>query len=265
VGLVGAGAMGAALAAGLVRGRPGLAGGLLVADAHAPTARDAAAALGGRVAAVPEAAAADLVCLAVKPKDVPAALEEAAPALTEGAILLSVVMGWSLDALGARAPACALVRLMPNLAVRQGAGVVAIATRGLAPERQRDVADLLGPLGALVPLPESLFGVATALAGSGPGLLAAIAEALEEGAVGAGMPRREARAMVAGVLASTVALLGDGEDPAALRQRVTSPGGSTAAAIAVLERGAVRAHVADAVRAAAEAAADRSSGGASGG
>jgi pyrroline-5-carboxylate reductase len=71
--------------------------------------------------------------------------------------------------------------------------------------------------------------------------------------------------MVAGVLASTVALLGDGEDPAALRQRVTSPGGSTAAAIAVLERGAVRAHVADAVRAAAEAAADRSSGGASGG
>ena len=263
VGVIGAGAMGAAFAAGLVRGRADLASGLRFADVHAPAAELAAAQVGGRPGSVAEVGAADLVCLAVKPKDAEEALAELRPALRPGAVLLSVVLGLGLDRLADAVPAgVAVVRTMPNLAVRHGAGILVLAARGLASDDEVRVRALLEPLGTVVELPESLFAAATALAGSGPGFVALVAEGLEEGAVAAGLSRAAAREMVQGVLAGTAALLADGDDPAALRQRVSSPAGSTVQGVAVLERGAVRAHLADAVRAAAEAAAaqDRAQG-----
>lgn len=256
LGLVGAGAMGRALAAGLVRGRPDVAAALAIAD-QAPAAVEAALAdVGGHPATLAEAAAADLVCVAVKPADAAAALAAVAAAARPGAVVLSVVAGWDLDRLGAAAPGLALARTMPNLAVRHGAGVVAVATRGLDAAREAALLSLLAPLGAVVPLPERLFAAATALAGSGPGLVAVVAEGLEEGAVAAGLGRPQAREMVAAVLAGTAALLADGTDPSLLRQRVSSPAGTTVAGIAVLERGAVRAHLADAVQAAARRASE---------
>ncbi len=254
--VIGAGAMGRALAAGLVRGHPGLAERLALADA-VPAALEAAIAdVGGRPAALEEAAAADLVCVAVKPKDAGDAVAEVARSMTPGSVLLSVIAGWDLDRLAAAAPGAALARTMPNLAVRHGAGVVALATRGLGGEREAELTAFLRPLGAVVPLPEGLFPPATALAGSGPGLLALVAEGLEEGAVAAGLARPQARELTAAVLAGTAALLADGTDPALLRQRVSSPAGATLAGLAVLERGAVRAHVADAVVAAARRSAE---------
>ena len=254
VSVVGVGAMGRALAAGLVRGHRGLAERLSVADAVPAAVEAALADVGGRPASVEEAAGADLVCLAVKPKDVDAALAEIAPAMGAGGLLLSVVAGWDLDRLEAAAPGVALARTMPNLAVRHGAGIVALATRGLEPSREAELLGFLRPLGSVVPLPEGLFPPATALAGSGPGLLALVAEGLEEGAVAAGLGRPQARELTAAVLAGTAALLADGTDPAVLRQRVSSPAGATIAGLAVLERGAVRAHVADAVVTAARRA-----------
>ena len=83
-----------------------------------------------------------------------------------------------------------------------------------------------------------------------------MAEGLEEGGVAAGLGRPQARELTAAVLAGTAALLADGTDPALLRQRVSSPAGATIAGLAVLERGAVRAHVADAVLAAARRASE---------
>lgn len=256
IGLVGAGAMGRALVAGLVRGRPDVAGTLAITDAVPAAVEATVADAGGRPATLAEAAAADLVCVAVKPKDAPDALAAVAAGLRPGAVILSVVAGWDLDRLAAAAPGAAIVRTMPNLAVRHGAGIVAVASRGLDERRDADVRALLAPLGAVVPLPESLFAAATALAGSGPGLVAVVAEGLEEGAVAAGLTRAQAREMVAAVLGGTAALLADGTDPAVLRQRVSSPAGTTIAGVAVLERGAVRAHVADAVQAAARRAAE---------
>jgi pyrroline-5-carboxylate reductase len=263
IGLVGTGAMGAALAAGLLRADPTLAPAMRLADALPAVAEAAAADLRARVGGradgpaavtVAEAAGADLVCLAVKPKDVEAALAAIVPAMPAGAALLSVVAGWSLDRLEALAPGLALVRTMPNLAVRHGAGLVCVAARGLG-EREAAVMALLGSLGTVAAMPESLFPQATALAGSGPGFVALVAEGLEEGAVAAGLDRAQARGMVQAVLAGTAAMLADGSDPALLRQRVSSPAGTTIEGIAVLERGGVRAHLADAVRAAAARAA----------
>ncbi len=256
VSVVGVGAMGRALAAGLVRGHRGLAERMSLADAVPAAVEAAVADVGGRPASVEEAAGADLVCLAVKPKDAEAAIAAIAPAMGGDGTLLSVVAGWDLDRLAAAAPGAPLARTMPNLAVRHGAGIVAVATRGLAPSREADLLGFLRPLGSVVPLPEGLFGPATALAGSGPGLLALVAEGLEEGAVAAGLGRPQARELTAAVLAGTAALLADGTDPAVVRQRVSSPAGATIAGLAVLERGAVRAHVADAVLAAARRAAE---------
>jgi pyrroline-5-carboxylate reductase len=256
VSLVGAGAMGRALVAGLARGHRGLTERLALADAVPAAVEAAMADAGGRPASVGEAAAADLLCVAVKPVDAADVLAAIAPALGPRTVLLSVIAGWDLDRLAAAAPGAALARTMPNLAVRHGAGVVALATRGLEPSRETELLAFLRPLGAVVPLPESLFAPATALAGSGPGLLALVAEGLEEGAVSAGLSRPQAREMTAAVLAGTAALLADGTDPALLRQRVSSPAGTTIAGLAVLERGAVRAHVADAVLAAAKRASE---------
>ncbi len=246
--------MGRALAAGLVRGRPDVAGTLAVADAVPAAVEAALADVGGRPATIDEAAAADLVCVAVKPGDAGEVLASVAESARPETVVLSVIAGWDLDRLEAAAPGVGLVRTMPNLAVRHGAGIVAVATRGLDDARAEEVRGVLAPLGAVVPLPERLFPVATALAGSGPGLVAVVAEGLEEGAVAAGLTRVQARELTAAVIAGTAALLADGTDPALLRQRVSSPAGTTIAGVAVLERGAVRAHVADAVQAAARRA-----------
>ncbi len=254
VGLVGAGAMGRAFAAGLVRGDRALADRLEVADAVPAAVEAAIADVGGRPASVADAAGADLVCLAVKPKDAPGALEQVRAAMRPGAVVLSVIAGWDLDRLESATPGAGLARTMPNLAVRHGAGVVVVATRGLDDRIEAELLRVLRPLGTVLPLPESLFPAATALAGSGPGLLALVAEGLEEGGVTAGLTRPQARQITAAVVAGTAALLADGTDPALLRQRVSSPAGTTIAGLAVLERGAVRAHVADAVVTAARRA-----------
>lgn len=246
--------MGRALVVGMGRGRPEVAERLMIADAVSAAIETAVAETGGRPATAAEAAACDLVCVAVKPKDAGEALEAIAAAVRPETVILSVIAGWDLDRLASVVPGAPLVRTMPNLAVRHGAGIVAVATRGLDDERADQVSHLLAPLGAVVPLAESLFAAATALAGSGPGLVAVVAEGLEEGAVAAGLTRAQARAMVGAVLSGTAALLADGTDPALLRQRVSSPAGTTIAGVAVLERGAVRAHVADAVLAAARRA-----------
>ncbi|MGI9539582.1 MAG: pyrroline-5-carboxylate reductase family protein, partial [Miltoncostaeaceae bacterium] len=170
--------------------------------------------------------------------------------LGPGVVVASVAAGRTLDDLSAAADR-PVARLMPNLAVRHGAGLVAVATRDVERERRDELTSFLGVLGTVTVIDESLFDVATALAGSGPGIVALVAEALEAGGVEEGLTLPDARAMVQAVLAGTAALLADGLDPAELRARVSSPGGTTVAAVEALEEGAVRRHLALAVRAAA--------------
>ena len=192
----------------------------------------------------------------MKPKDAGEVLERAGRrTCAPGGVVLSVVAGWDLDRLaaaGARDARSSGRCRTSRCATAPGSS----PWRRAASTRRAPAAcaDLLAPLGAVVPLPEVLFPAATALAGSGPGLVAVVAEGLEEGAVAAGLTRAQAREMVGAVLAGTAALLADGTDPALLRQRVSSPAGTTIAGVAVLERGAVRAHMADAVLAAARRA-----------
>lgn len=248
IGVVGVGAMGTAMAAGLAPHAR-----VVVEDLVAGRADEVASQ--HRVLAG-DAAACDVVVMAVKPQDLASVLGDVVPRMAPHAVLASVAAGWPLERLSAAAPGRPVVRLMPNLAVAGGAGVVAMATMGLDAAGQERIVELLRPLGAVVPMDEALFPVATAIGGSGPGFLAYLAAALERAGRDGGMSPRQARDMVQGVIAGTAFLLEGGEDPAALQARVTSPGGTTAAGLAVLEDGAVANALADAVAAAAARAAE---------
>ena len=257
IGLIGSGAMGRAMLAGLLLGTDADDVAVIVADAVPAAAAAGVGESGGRVGSAAEAAACELVVLAVKPKDAADALAALAPHAGVDTTVVSVVAGWDTARLAAAAPTVCIVRTMPNLAVRFGAGLVAVAADGLDPARGAQLIARLDRLGEVVALPESLFPAATALAGSGPGFLALIVEAFEDGGVASGLTRDQSRAMARAVLAGTAALLADGDvDPAQLRQQVSSPGGTTIAGLMVLERGSVRAHVADAIVAAARRAAE---------
>ena len=248
IGVVGVGAMGGAFAAGLA---PHAA--VTVEDALPGRASEVASAIG---VSAGDAASCDIVVFAVKPQDLAETLAATVPRMRDDAIVMSVAAGWTLERLAAGAPGHPVVRLMPNLAVASGNGVVAMATTGLDEGAVSRMRSLLGPLGAVVVIDEDLFGVATAIAGSGPGFLAYIAKALEDAGVAHGLPRDDARPMVQAVLAGTASLLADGGDPAALQARVTSPGGTTAAGIAALEAVDVAAALGEAVGAATRRAAE---------
>lgn len=248
IGVVGVGAMGGAFAAGLAPHAH-----VVVEDALPGRAREVADAIGVTAG---DAASCDVVVLAVKPQDLGATCEALVPRLGPGTVVISVAAGWTLARLSAAAPGHAIVRLMPNLAVASGNGVVAMATTGLDDTGVTRMRDLLQPLGAVVVIDEDLFGIATAIAGSGPGFVAHLAKAMEDAGVAGGLGRTDARAMVQAVLAGTASLLADGEDPAALQARVTSPGGTTAAGIAVLEQSQTASVLGEAVGAATRRAAE---------
>jgi pyrroline-5-carboxylate reductase len=201
--------------------------------------------------AVPEA---DVVVVAVKPGDVPAALESAAPALADGVLVLSIAAGVTLATLEAAVPGRAVVRAMPNTPalVREGAAAIAAGTS--ASDADLDVAErVLGSVGAVVRVPESQLDAVTGLSGSGPAYVFLLAEAMIEAGVLVGLQRDSARALVIQTLLGSSRLLAVGdESPESLRAAVTSPGGTTAAGLAELEAHGFRAAVLDAVRAATE-------------
>jgi pyrroline-5-carboxylate reductase len=190
--------------------------------------------------------------IAVKPHDVPAAVTRAVAC---GATrILSIAAGVTLSTLEAAAgDAVAVVRSMPNTPamVREGASAIA-AGRHADDDDVAWAESILGSVGTVVRVSESQMDAVTGLAGSGPAYIFLVAEALIDAGVAAGLARPTADALVRQLLVGSAALLDRGEEPADLRAKVTSPGGTTAAGIAVLESHEVRAAFIDAVRAATE-------------
>lgn len=205
------------------------------------------------VALVAEAAGtADGALIAVKPGDGAAACAEVAAAGVPR--LLSIMAGVPLATLAAWAPGTVVLRAMPNTPALVGAGASALCAHPSATEEDLAWSEaLLAAVGLVVRLPESAFDAVTGLSGSGPAYVFLVAEALEEAGVLAGLPRSVSRQLAAHTLAGAGRLLlADGADPARLRADVTSPGGTTAAGLRVLEQRALRAALLDAVAAAAE-------------
>jgi pyrroline-5-carboxylate reductase len=247
--------MGAALVGGLLDAGWDAAS-VVVAEVD-PERRRALEQSGRGVRVVPSSAwavaDAEVVVVAVKPADVAGALEQAAPSLGERTLVMSIAAGVTIARLEAAAPGRPVVRAMPNTPALIGRAATAIAAGRLADDSHLALAErVLGSVGTVVRVPESQLDAVTAVSGSGPAYLFLLAEAMVEGGVAAGLPRSIADALVRQTLAGSSELLAAGESPEILRAGVTSPGGTTAAALHVLEQHGFRGAILDAVRAAAE-------------
>ncbi len=198
------------------------------------------------------AAEADVVVVAVKPGDVPDALEQCLTTLKADALVLSIAAGVTLETLEAAVPDRPVVRAMPNTAALVRKGAAAVAAGRLAHEAHLELAErVLGAVGVVVRVPESLLDAVTGLSGSGPAYVFLVAEAMTEAGVLVGLPRDTAVTLVQQTLVGASTLLAEGhEGPEALRAAVTSPGGTTAAGLARLEARGVRAAFLEAIEAA---------------
>jgi pyrroline-5-carboxylate reductase len=199
-------------------------------------------------------AEAELVVVAVKPADVPPALEAAAPVLAPGTLVLSIAAGVTIATLEALVPGHPVVRAMPNTPalVRRGAAAIAAGTHA-DDDHLAGAEAVLRAVGTVVRVPEPLLDAVTGLSGSGPAYVFLVAEALIEAGVHVGLPRPVSQALVTQTLLGAATLLAEGADgPEALRAGVTSPGGTTAAGVGALESRAVRAAFLEAVAAATE-------------
>jgi pyrroline-5-carboxylate reductase len=189
--------------------------------------------------------------VAVKPGDV----VDACRSIPEPAPVLSIAAGVTLRTLEEALPTgTPVVRAMPNTPALIGAGAAAIAAGSSAGEDELAWAErVLGSVGTVVRVPESLLDAVTGLSGSGPAYVFLVAEALIEGGVLAGLPRPVSSSLAVQTLLGAARLLAESEDgPESLRAAVTSPGGTTAAGLRALERAGVRSAFLDAVMDATE-------------
>lgn len=169
-------------------------------------------------------------------------------------LLISIMAGVTLDQLEAAAPGWPVVRAMPNTPATVGAGMTAIALGNHTNAQHCQWAEaIFGAVGAVVTVPEHLMDAVTGLSGSGPGYIAAVIDALADGGVAAGLPRATALQLAIQTVKGTAELLQtEGMHPGVLKDRVTSPGGTTITGLAKLEAAGVRSAFIEAVRAASE-------------
>jgi pyrroline-5-carboxylate reductase len=249
--VVGGGNMGAALLGGLLHAGVVTPQEVAVVEVYASRRDQLASEFPGVVVADTIPACRSAV-LAVKPPDIPtvAAAAAAAGATRVLSIAAGVTIATIQDAAG---DAVAVLRAMPNTPALVGEGVSALAAGARATSDDVDWAEaILRGVGMVARVAEHQLDAVTGLTGSGPAYLFLVAEALMDAGVMAGLPRATSEQMVAQLLVGSARLLSDRGDPAALRAMVTSPGGTTAAGVRVLEERATRAALIDAVLAATD-------------
>lgn len=200
---------------------------------------------------------AGLVVVAVKPKDVAALLAQVSEHLGEDTVVVSVVVGLSTGFYEGRLPAgTSVVRVMPNTPSVIGAGVSAVSGGSAASDDDVTLVErLLGQTGLVVRVAEKDQDAVGALSGSGPAYVFYVVDALAEAGVLLGLTRAVALELATATLLGSARMLDEtGEHPVILREKVSSPGGTTVAALRALDEGGVRA----AFLSALEAARDRS-------
>ncbi|NNL13374.1 MAG: pyrroline-5-carboxylate reductase [Acidimicrobiia bacterium] len=255
VAILGAGALGEILAGGLLR-----AGwspdDLSLADRREERCSELTERLGVVCHLDPVLAAAGkrVVVVVVKPKDVPGLLEQIKDDIEPGQVVLSLAAGVPLSVYEKALGEAAVVRGMPNTPALVDEAITAYAPgKHVSEEALNEVASVMEAVGKTVVLDEQLMDAVTAVSGTGPAYVYLLAEALTDAAIREGLPRHAAQLLGDQTLKGTGALLAETAlSPIKLRAQVTSPGGTTAAAVHVLEESGFRAAIEDAVRAAAE-------------
>lgn len=259
LGFIGAGQMAQALARGMVAGGVAAADGIVASD-PSEAAREAFCSQVPGCRCLPDnqqvARAADTVILAVKPQYLDAAARSLAGGLGSETLVVSILAGIPLERLAAALGTERVIRVMPNTPCLIGRGASAYARGAAATDADAEhVQHLLSTVGVAVELEERLLDAVTGLSGSGPAFVALFTEALIDGGVRAGLPRAIATTLAAQTVWGVGEMLArTGTHPAELKDRVTSPAGTTIAGVQQLERAAFRGAVIDAVDAAARRA-----------
>jgi len=260
-GLIGGGVMGEALLSRLVAQKVYLPSEVVVSEPQSERRDFLAQQYGVSVTSENEVAcqASEIVLLAIKPQVFDGVAAHLANHLTvhdRPPVVLSILAGVPLQKLEAAFPTCPVVRAMPNTPATVGAGMTAIAPGKLADSTHLAQArTIFGAVGEVVEVPENLIDAVTGLSGSGPGYIAIAIEALTDGGVAVGLPREIAAKLALQTVLGTAQLLHEsGMHPAELKDRVTSPGGTTIAGIAQLEQAGFRSALIQAVKAACDRA-----------
>jgi pyrroline-5-carboxylate reductase len=246
--VLGGGNMGAALVGGLIAG--GWPSGDLAVVEVVEGRRETLTEMFPGVAVSATAPPCDAALIAVKPYD---AADAATAAAAAGARrVLSIAAGVSIDTLQrACGDGVVVVRSIPNTPALLGKGAAAMCGGAFATDDDLDWAEsILGTVGTVVRVPETLLDAVTGLVGSGPAYLFLVAEALIDAGVLVGLTRPIADALVRQLFVGSAAMLDQYGDPVALRAMVTSPGGTTAAGLRALEEHGTRSALLDAVAAA---------------
>lgn len=257
VAILGAGKMGEALLSGLLRsGRA--PGELLFTEKHEDRAKALTAQYGVEAVTAPEAVKrADTLLIAVKPQETTALLDQLAEVATSDTLVISIVAGIPCATFEKHlADGTPVVRVMPNTPALVDEAMSAVAAGTYATEEHLLRAEaMLSPVGKVVRVAEDQLDAVTAVSGSGPAYFFYVVEAMVEAGVQLGLTREIAHDLVIQTAIGAAVMMRDsGDDPGKLRENVTSPGGTTAAAIRSLEEHGARATW----MAALEAARDRS-------
>jgi len=257
VGFLGAGKMASALAKGFIAAKivspRQIIASDLVENARAAFARDVGGTVSNSNLEVLQFA--NVIILAVKPDQVTTVLNELKPGFTEKHLLVSIAAGVTLAKLEAALPLRArVIRVMPNTPALVGAGASGYALGSHANGDDGELAQrLLGAVGVAFAVKETLLDAVTGLSGSGPAYAFQIIEALSDGGVAAGLPRDVSTRLAAQTLLGAAKMvLETGMHPGALKDMVTSPGGTTIEGLHEMEKGKVRGALINAVRAASE-------------
>ena len=197
---------------------------------------------------------ADYIVLGVKPQTLFDLLSSLSCTLKNREVmpvLVSMAAGISIEKIEKAVPACPIIRIMPNTPASVGEGMILWSAKGTSEEQKAFFLHAFSRAGCLDCLDEKFIDAASALSGCGPAFVCLFAEALADGAVACGLPRKSANLYAAQTLLGTAKLiLESGEHPGKLKDAVCSPGGTTIEGVRALEEGALRGTVMDAVIAA---------------
>jgi pyrroline-5-carboxylate reductase len=235
--IIGCGAMGSAIAQALAEAGNEIS----LYDKHEGRAESLAKAIGVERCQLPleNLAVGDALLLAIKPQD----FEKGAEELKEfdGGLVASIITGISTDRLKKAFPGCTILRMMPNLAVRYGDGIVALAEDPLLLPFKERIEQIFSPLGMVRWIEESNFDAITALAGSGPAFVFTLIEAMVEAAIEMGISAEVGYELVKQMVGGAMTMLYEAPElPCELRWKVCSPGGTTIAGMRALEKNGVR-------------------------
>ncbi|MBI3414393.1 MAG: pyrroline-5-carboxylate reductase [Verrucomicrobia bacterium] len=257
IGFIGAGKMASALAKGFIHAKLISARQLIASDALEPARATFAREVGGKITVdnLEVARSATVLVLAVKPDQITEVLKQISPQLQKHHLLISIAAGVTLARLEAAVPpGTRLIRVMPNTPALVGASASAFALGQAATRADAELTEkFFSAVGLAFQVKESLLDAVTGLSGSGPAYAFLMIEALSDGGVAAGLPRDVATRLAAQtLLGSAKMVLETGQHPGALKDMVTSPGGTTIEGVHELEKGKLRAALMNAVRAAAD-------------